>query len=49
MIDALDMTLFGQLLAVGAVGFVAGTLLPFGFRLIAYVVDVANVILGRKK
>lgn len=49
MIDALDMELFGQLLAVGAVGFVAGTLLPFGFRLIAYVIDVANVVLGRKK
>lgn len=37
--------MLGDLLAVGAVGFVAGVVLPFGFKLISYVVESVKVVL----
>lgn len=39
MFEYLQIGLFGDVLAVGAAGFVAGVLFPFGFRLIGYVID----------
>lgn len=39
MYEFLQVGYFGDVLTVGAVGFVAGVLFPFGFRLIGYVID----------
>lgn len=41
----IDVSLFGDALTVGTVGFVAGVLFPFAFRLIGYVVDSVRVVL----
>lgn len=40
--EYVDLDLLGDLLTVGTVGFVAGVLIPFGFRLIGYVVDAVR-------
>lgn len=37
-------TWIGDLLTVGAVGFVAGVLAPLAFRLIGYIVDSVRLI-----
>lgn len=42
--EAVNLTLLDDLLTVGAVGFVIGVCIPFGFRLIAYVVDSVKII-----
>lgn len=42
--DCMNMLLFGSLLTVGTVGFVAGVLFPFAFRLIGYITDVVRKI-----
>lgn len=41
----IDTSLLGDALSVGTVGFVAGVLFPFAFRLIGYVVDSVKVVL----
>lgn len=46
--DFVDMNLLGDLLEVGTLGFVAGVLIPFGFRLIGYVIDAVKVVLGKE-
>lgn len=45
MPELLDMSMFGDYLTVGAVGFVVGVLAPMGFRLIGYVVDSVKTTL----
>ena len=45
MNELIDISLFGDALTVGTVGFVAGVLFPFAFRLIGYVVDSVRVVL----
>lgn len=47
--DLIDLGVLGDLLEVGALGFVAGVLLPFGFRLIGYVIDTVKVVIGREE
>lgn len=42
MVDIVDMTMFGEYLSVGALGFVAGVLAPIAARLIGYVVDAVR-------
>lgn len=44
MVEIIDMAVMSDLLEVGALGFVAGVLLPFGFRLIGYVVDSVRTV-----
>lgn len=44
--DYIDVSMFGDSLAVGAVGFVAGALLPWAFRLVAYLVESVKKVLG---
>lgn len=44
--EIVDISLLGDLLEVGASGFVIGVLVPFGFRLIGYVVDSVKAIIG---
>lgn len=39
-----DFTIFGDLLTLGNVGFVAGVLMPFAFRLVGYVFDSVRKI-----
>lgn len=41
----INVIYIGDLLTVGTVGFVAGVLFPFAFRLIGYVVDSVKVVL----
>lgn len=43
--EVLNIEILQDLLAVGTVGFVLGVLMPFGFRLIGYVVDTVRVVL----
>lgn len=45
MEEVIDLSLFGDALIVGTMGFVVGVLVPLGFRLIGYVVDSAKVVL----
>ena len=40
--DAINLQILGDLLRIGALGFVAGVLLPFGLLLVGYVVDVVR-------
>lgn len=44
MADLIDVSLVSDVLTVGAVGFVFGVILPFGFRVVGYVVDSVKVI-----
>lgn len=44
--DAINTTLLGDLLSVGALGFVAGVIIPFGFLLIGYVIDAVRNVLS---
>lgn len=48
MIDLVDITMFGDYLQLGGCGFVFGVLVPFGFRLIGYVVDSVRVVLVKE-
>lgn len=43
--EIIDPSLVGDCLTVGTVGFIAGVLFPFAFRLIGYVVDSVKVVL----
>lgn len=43
--EVIDVSMIGDVLTVGTVGFVAGVLFPFAFRLIGYVVDSVKVVL----
>lgn len=40
-----DMSLIGDCLTLGGVGFVVGMVLPLGSRLVAYIVDGALLFL----
>ena len=44
MIEILNIEMFGDYLKIGGFGFVFGVLIPFGFRLIGYVVDSVKVV-----
>ena len=44
MIDYIDIALFSDLLVVGTAGLIGGVMLPFAFRLIAYLVEIVRVI-----
>lgn len=46
--DYIDLDMLGEMLEVGTLGFVAGVIIPFGFRLIGYVVDSIRVVLGKE-
>lgn len=46
-VDYIDLDILGEMLEVGALGFVAGVVIPFGFRLIGYVIDSVRVVLGK--
>lgn len=48
MISILDLSMFGEYLQLGGCGFVFGVLVPFGFRLIGYVVDSVKVVLVKE-
>lgn len=48
MIENLDLSMFGEYLQLGGCGFVFGVLVPFGFRLIGYVVDSVKVVLVKE-
>lgn len=48
MIENLDLSMFGEYLELGGFGFVFGVLIPFGFRLIGYVVDSVRVVLVKE-
>lgn len=41
----IDTSLLGDLITIGAVGFIAGVLFPFVFRLVGYIVDSVKVVI----
>lgn len=43
--DGIDANLIGDILTVGTVGFIAGVLFPFAFRVIGYVVESVKVVM----
>lgn len=43
--DVMDYAAFGDLLSVGALGFVAGVVIPWPMRAIGYIVDSVWTIL----
>lgn len=43
--QVIDVSMFGDALTVGTVGYIAGVVFPLAFRLIGYVVDSVKVVL----
>lgn len=41
----IEASYIGDILAVGTVGFLAGVLFPFAFRVIGYVVESVKVVM----
>lgn len=47
LVDYIDSDVLGEMLSLGGLGFVAGVILPFSFRLIGYVIDSVRVVIGK--
>lgn len=42
--DAIDVSLFADILRLGGLGFISGVLAPFAFLLIGYVFSVVRMV-----
>lgn len=46
LFDVIDVQVFSDAVSVGALAFVGGALLPWPFRLVAYMVEAVKLVLS---